>query len=127
MRWVVLGLCLLLSAGGAARAAEAVSAELIRLHDDLKLNDSQEAAWRDYATAIAPDPQTAARHRATTELLPLVPTPRRIALIQATMEQDAIAFRRQGSAVIAFYEKLTPTQQRTFDRDTLPSESEARP
>jgi hypothetical protein len=131
MRWIVLSFCCALSAfatvGGPVRAAEAVSAELIRLHEDLKLSDNQEAAWRDYATAIAPDPQQAARHRATTELLPLVPTPRRIALIEATMAQDAIDFKKQSAAVVTFYGKLTPAQQKIFDQDTLPSGSDPRP
>nr|MEA2797561.1 hypothetical protein [Phenylobacterium sp.] len=128
MRWIALSFCLSIAAlGGAAWAAEAVSAELIRLHDDLKLSDNQEAAWRDYTTAIAPDPQQAARHRATTELLPTEPTPRRIALIEANMAQDAIDFRRQSAAVIAFYGKLTPAQQKIFDQDTLPSGSDPRP
>jgi LTXXQ motif family protein len=128
MRWIALSFCLAIAAvGGAARAAEAVTPDLIRLHDDLKLSDSQEAAWRDYATAIAPDPQQAARHRATTELLPMVPTPRRIALIEATMAQDIVDFKRQSSAVIAFYGKLAPAQQRIFDQDTLPSSSDQRP
>jgi hypothetical protein len=113
--------------GGAARAAEAVNAELIRLHDDLRLSESQEADWRAYTTAIAPDRQAVARHRATTELLPMVPTPRRIALIEATMAQDASDFRRQGAAVNAFYDKLTVEQQKTFDRDTAPSQSDERP
>jgi periplasmic protein CpxP/Spy len=128
MRWIAVSFCLAIAAtAGAARAAEAVSAELIRLHDDLKLSDSQETAWRDYATAIAPDPQQAARHRATTELLPMVPTPRRIALIEATMAQDAIDFKRQSAAVNAFYGKLTAAQQKIFDQDTLPSGSDPRP
>lgn len=127
MRWIVLGFCFAMAAGGATQAAQAVSADLIRLHDDLRLSDSQEAAWREYTTAIAPDPQTLARHRATQELLPLVPTPRRIALIEATMAQDELDFRRQGAAVNAFYGKLTPEQQKMFDRDTLPSTSDQRP
>jgi hypothetical protein len=137
--------CLAVAAGGAtsaqaqyaqraprsspeSRNPQAVSAELIRLHDDLRLTESQETAWRDYTAAIAPDPQTIARHRATSELLPLVPTPRRIALIEATMSQDAADFRRQGVAVTAFYGALTLEQQKTFDRDTLPaSEGDERP
>lgn len=144
MHRTILMICLAVAAGGAtcaqaqyaqpaprapqayrspqtSRSPQAVSAELIRLHDDLRLTASQEAAWRDYTAAIAPDPQTIARHRATSELLPLVPTPRRIALIEATMAQDAIDFRRQGAAVTAFYGALTPEQQKTFDRDTLPA------
>src|SRR5450432_4097658 len=127
MRWIVLGFCVAMAATGAARAAQAVSTELIRLHDDLRLSDSQEQAWRDYTAAIAPDPQAQARHRAAQELLPMVPTPRRIALIEATMTQDALDFQRQGAAVKAFYGKLTLEQQRMFDQDTLPQGSDPRP
>jgi hypothetical protein len=127
MRWIVLGFCFAMAAAGAASGAQAVNAELIRLHDDLRLSDSQEQAWKDYTAAIAPDPQTQARHRATQALLPLVPTPRRIALIEATMAEDTRDFQRQGAAVKTFYSKLTPDQQRTFDRDTLPSSSDQQP
>lgn len=116
----------LLMAASARSADLPVSPELIRLHDDLHLTSGQESAWTDYLRAIAPDPQAQARHRATQELLPVVPTPRRIALIEATMTQDELDFRRQGEAVTAFYGKLTPEQQKVFDRDTLPSESDPR-
>ena len=108
----------------AARAAQAVNADLIRLHDELHLTETQEPAWRDYTNAIAPDPQTEARHRATEELLPMVPTPRRIALIEATMAQDNLDFKKQSAAVNAFYNKLSPDQQKVFDRDTLPSDTD---
>src|SRR4051812_32847062 len=127
MRWIVLGFCFAMAATGATRAAQAVSAELIRLHDDLRLSASQEVAWKAYTAAIAPDPQSQARHRATQALLPTLPTPQRIALIEATMADDARDFQRQGAAVKAFYGKLTAEQQRTFDRDTLPSNSQERP
>jgi LTXXQ motif family protein len=129
MRSIVLRFCSALAigamaVGGVARAAEqAVSAELIRLHDDLRLSAAQEGAWRAYAIAIAPDSQAQARHKATTELLPQIPTPRRIALIEATMAQDMLDFRRQGAAVNAFYATLTPAQKQTFDQDTLSSPS----
>jgi protein CpxP len=140
MRRIVLGFSLAaLAVGGAAWAQpslpggasggsqQAVSAELIRLHDDLHLSPSQEQDWRQYAIAIAPSRNVLARHQATTELLPMVPTPRRIALIEATMAQDALDFRRQGDAVTAFYARLTPEQQRTFDRETLPQDNDPRP
>lgn len=137
MRWIALGFCLAAASTAAlaqppqrsARRSgeQAVSADLIRLHDDLQLTDSQEAAWHDYTVAIAPNPETQARHQATSELLPMVPTPRRIALIEATMAQDDLDFRKQGAAVNAFYGKLTPEQQKVFDRDTLPSGSDPRP
>ncbi|WP_165837151.1 Spy/CpxP family protein refolding chaperone [Phenylobacterium hankyongense] len=113
------GFCLGLMASAAAAAPQAVNAELIRLHDDLHLSEAQESAWQAYTTAIAPDPQAEARHRSTSELLPLVPTPRRIALIQATMAADQADFARQGAAVTAFYGQLSVDQQRTFDQDTL--------
>jgi periplasmic protein CpxP/Spy len=123
MRWIVIGFCAGLVFAPAAQAQEAVSAQLIKLHDDLNLSPDQEGAWRAYATAIAPSAQTDARHRATGDLLPMVPTPRRIALVEANMADDQADFRRQAQAVLAFYDRLTANQQRTFDRDTVPAPS----
>jgi hypothetical protein len=130
MRWIVLGFCLGAMTSGAALAGQPpgeqpVTAELIRLHDDLRLSDGQEADWKAYTQAVAPSQDMLARHRATSELLPLVPTPRRIALVEATMAQDNLDFKRQSAAVNAFYGKLTPDQQKVFDRETLPSPSDA--
>ncbi len=138
MRWIAFGFCLAAFGSGALAQSgprperrgggeQAVSADLIRLHDDLQLSDSQEGAWRDYTLAIAPNPETQARHQATSELLAVIPTPRRIALIEATMAQDDLDFRKQAAAVNAFYAKLTPEQQKVFDRDTLPTGSDPRP
>jgi hypothetical protein len=120
MRVLALVCCLVLWAPGALAQEQAVSADLLRLHDDLHLSEVQEAAWRDYTRAIAPDTQAEARHRAAAELMPAVPTPRRIALMQATLESDAADFHRHAAAVIAFYGQLTPAQQRTFDLETAP-------
>lgn len=117
MRGLVLGGWLFLVASGAC-AQQAVNADLLKLHDDLNLSPAQEPAWRDYTVAIGPNQDREARHRATAELLPLAPTPRRIALIEASMAKDAEDFHRQGVAVTAFYNQLTPGQQRTFDIDT---------
>ena len=112
----------LLTSPLAARAAEpAVSAQLIRLHDDLRLAPEQEPAWNAYTRAIAPNPEVAERHRATDEMLLRLSTPRRISLIAATMAADEVDFRRQGQAVTAFYDQLTPAQKKTFDDETLPS------
>jgi hypothetical protein len=117
---MALALCLAVIPAAGRAADPAVSAELIRLHDDLRLTPGQQAAWDRYTRAIAPSPQVEARHRATDDLLPALPTPRRIALIAATMAADAEDIRRQGDAVIAFYGELTPEQQRTFDDETRP-------
>jgi hypothetical protein len=122
MRWAILFLQLLAAPCAAEAAARsAVSAQLARLHQDLRLTSAQEAAWDAYTKAIAPNPAVEARHRATDELLPSLPTPRRIALIAATMAADESDFRKQGEAVSAFYESLTPQQQKTFDSETLPA------
>ncbi len=94
---------------------------LSRLHDDLRLSADQEVGWRQYETAMSDTAQMQARRRAADELMPQVPTPRRLALMDATMTQDLADFHRQRQAIATFYDRLTPAQQRTFDRDTLPS------
>ena len=122
MRTWLLGLSvtLLLVGGAAAQSSSlASSAGLIQLHDDLKLTPDQEPAWRDYTAAIAPTAQARTRHQAATQLIPQLPTPRRIALIEATMNADNADFHRQGEAVDRFYDRLSPNQQMIFDRDTL--------
>ncbi len=134
MRWAcpLLGLSLFLaclSVAGAAAAQPldtAVTPQLNHLHEDLRLSPAQEAAWTAYTRAIAPNPEVDARHRATDSLLPTLPTPRRIALIAATMQADEQDFRRQGSAVTTFYAQLTAEQRRTFDAETLPSRGSPR-
>ena len=89
----------------------------------MNLKADQEPAWRDYAAAITSNSEGAARREATQRLLPQLPTPRRVALIDATMEQDLADLRRQGAEVITFYNHLTPDQQSIFDRQTVPASS----
>jgi hypothetical protein len=104
----------------ASAAAQDQSGELNRLHGDLRLSPAQEGAWRDYVAAITPTSEAMDRQRSMDQMLPQLPTPRRIALIEASMARDAADFHREGLAVIAFYQQLTPQQQRTFDAETLP-------
>jgi len=128
MRGLALALSLLLVTPGAVAAqqqqqtpnADQTAADLARLHAALHLNSGQEAAWRDYTAAIAPNPQTDARRRAAEEMMPTLPTPRRIALMESTLAADAADLRREGAAVTAFYSQLTPAQQQIFDRETAP-------
>ena len=120
MRTLLSALLLAVIVAGSATAQD-VAAGLGKLHDDLGLRPDQESAWRDYAAAVTPDPQAEARRRATDELLPQIPTPRRIALIEASLAQDVADLRRQGQAVMVFYSRLSPDQQRTFDIETLPN------
>jgi hypothetical protein len=99
-------------------AAQQRPVDTSALHDALSLSAAQEDAWRAYQAAIAPSPETQQRHRAADMLLPQLPTPRRVALIEATAQADNIDLHRQGEAVKAFYAGLSPDQQRVFDRLT---------
>jgi protein CpxP len=116
-----IALAVVLAASGAS--AQDAPARFTQLHDALHLSADQEQAWRDYQGALAPTTGAQSRRRATQQMLPTLTTPRRIALIQAAMEQDLSDLRRQGDATTAFYGKLTPDQQAVFDRQTLPSQS----
>ncbi len=120
MRTVLMGLCLGLALGAAAVAQPQASSAPTRLHDDLRLTTGQESAWQQYLRALDEGGQMQARRQAAEQLLPQIPTPRRLALMDATMADELADFRRQRTAVEAFYNRLTPDQQRTFDRDTAP-------
>lgn len=118
---LALGVLLLAPAAAAQPATGGRSDELARLHDDLHLNAGQESAWREFAATVETPPQGEQRRRAAEQLMPTLPTPRRLALMQATLAADLADMRRIGSAVLRFYEQLSPGQQQTFDRDTLPA------
>lgn len=125
-RFVLLAASLLsLSAASAALAqAQQQSEDLTRLHDSLNLSERQESAWRAYVAAVGADPQTEARHRNASQMMQSLTTPRRIDLIEAEMQADMLAMRRQGAAVKAFYAQLSPGQQHTFDTLTYEAEQQ---
>ena len=125
MRTLLTGFCLGFALAGAAMAQPA-SPQLSKLHDDLRLTQDQQGAWDQYTAAMNDGGQMQARRNAAEQLLPQIPTPRRLALMEATMSQELTDFRRQSQAIQAFYGSLTPDQQRTFDRDTLPQANAAR-
>jgi hypothetical protein len=118
---MILGFCVCLAMVSGAVGQTTTAQRLERLHDSLNLNASQEDAWRSYTAAVESNGGAVARHQATQQLLPQLKTPRRIALYDATMAQDMADFRRQGEAIVAFYNRLTPDQQAIFDKQTLPS------
>ncbi|HEY3799249.1 MAG TPA: Spy/CpxP family protein refolding chaperone [Caulobacteraceae bacterium] len=90
------------------------------LHDALKLTPAQDDAWRAFAAASAPDGAQQARARSAQQMLPTLSAPQRVDLSIAAMEADLETLRRRGAALKAFYAQLTPAQQQTFDRQTLP-------
>ena len=121
MRFALSGLCLSLVLVGSAYA-QSGAPELGQLHDDLRLTPAQQEAWSAYASVLASVGQAQTRRReATVNLLPRLTTPRRLALIDSAMTEDLADFRRQRDAVTAFYEKLSPEQQRVFDSETQSS------
>jgi hypothetical protein len=121
-----MGPCLGLALGCGAAAQQPASSAPTKLHDDLRLTTGQEGAWQQYLRALDDGGQMQARRQAAEQLLPQIPTPRRLALMDATMADELADFRRQRAAVEAFYNRLTPDQQRTFDRDTAPQAAPAR-
>jgi hypothetical protein len=125
LRTLFIGLCLGLALAGAA-AAQSASPQLSRLHDDLRLTPGQQGAWDQYMAATNDGGQMQARRLAAEELLPQIPTPRRLALMEATMSEELADFRRQSEGIKAFYGRLTPDQQRIFDRDTSPQANAGR-
>ena len=116
MRRLLSGLCLSLALASAAVAQSAPS-RLTQLHDDLRLTARRRAPG---ATTRPPSPPTRRRRPAAASPSDAATADhaRRIALIDAAMDQDLADFHRQGDATLAFYGRLTPAQQQVFDRET---------
>ncbi len=111
-------LALMLAPAGAALAQARDAGEL---HAALHLTQPQEASWRAYQMALEPDAGAQARHQSAQAMMAGLPTPRRIDLLNANMDEDVRLMHRQGEATKAFYASLTPEQQKVFDRETLPA------
>ena len=125
MRALFTACCLWLAIAASATAQDAQNGqgEIWRLQHALHLSAPQMGAWKIYQAAMAPDVQAQSRDGAAQRLFPQLTTPRRLALIQAVMEDHLAAFRRRSAAIVAFYEQLTPDQQRAYDQQTSPSAS----
>jgi LTXXQ motif family protein len=91
------------------------------LHSDLRLNPSQEDAWRIFQQAYAVDPQEFAKQRTAEARLTSLPAPQRIDLAVDLAKASLAGLQRRGVALKVFYATLSPDQQHIFDRDTLPA------
>jgi len=118
MSRLLLPACIAIAALGFAASVNAQSQQLNELRDALHLTAAQQAAWRDFAAASAPDAEREARERSAEEMLPKLPAPRRVDLSIAVAKSDLESLERRGAALKAFYAQLTPTQQAIFDRET---------
>lgn len=117
---VLFSVCCLWLAIATAASAQDAQADLARLKGALHLSVQQMEAWTTYQVAMAPDAALQAREAAARRMLPQLPTPRRLALIQATLEDRLADFRKRSARVEDFYGQLTPDQQRIFDQETAP-------
>lgn len=107
--------------GAAAQAQPQTSADVLdRLHEALHLSANQEAAWAAFQAASGPDSQQQARERSAQMMMPNLHAPQRVDLSIAVMRADMRTMERRGAALKTFYATLTPAQQATFDRETLP-------
>lgn len=96
--------------------AQRHSAHLADLKSKLKLEASQEAAWKTFAEAMQPPALPAGRlDRAALEKMS---TPERIDQMQAWHTQREADMKKRGDATKAFYAALSTEQKKTFDAET---------
>jgi protein CpxP len=109
---------------GQGPADQSGGPDLAGLHDALHLTPDQEAAWRTFAAASAPSADQEARERAAQSMMATLRSPQRVDLSVSAAEADLQTLRDRGAALKTFYAVLTPAQQATFDRRTLPDEAQ---
>jgi protein CpxP len=94
-----------------ADMAERMARHQAMLHDKLKLNASQEAAWKTYAAAVTPPPGQG-RERIDWEKLS---APERLERMLAMMREHEVQMGTHLAAMKTFYATLTPLQQQIFN------------
>jgi periplasmic protein CpxP/Spy len=98
----------------AERMKERMAKRQAELHDKLKLNASQQAAWNDYVAKMAPGERPARPDRAAFDKLP---APERMEKMLALMQGGEAKMAQRVEATKAFYAVLTPEQKKTFDEE----------
>jgi periplasmic protein CpxP/Spy len=104
----------------AAHAQTPETRMLDGLHSALALTPAQEDGWKAFTQAYAIDPQELTQRRNSAATIPTLTAPQRVDLSVSMMKADLDSMERRGAALKAFYATLSPQQQSTFDRDTLP-------
>ncbi|MBI1889386.1 MAG: Spy/CpxP family protein refolding chaperone [Burkholderiales bacterium] len=82
------------------------------LHDKLKLNAGQEAAWKTYITALTPAERPARPDKAQWEKLT---APERMEKMLERLKQAEVHLTNAIAATKTFYATLTPEQKKIFD------------
>ena len=86
-----------------------------KLHDSLKLNEAQEAAWKTFTTQMAPHKHMYCGKKAAGKT-----APERMDAMLSMMRRHLRATQKRTDAVKTFYAVLTPEQQKTFDTGFMP-------
>lgn len=84
------------------------------LHDKLKLNASQEGAWKNYIARIKPQEPPKRPDRAEIDKLP---APERMEKMFGFMQEHEKRMADRIAATKEFYAVLTPEQQKIFDAE----------
>lgn len=106
--------------GGHGRDSEQMKARMEKrateLHDKLKLNASQESAWRSYLAKMTPPDMRPYPDRAELEKLPAPERMERMhALMKERMKERETHMASRVAATKEFYDVLTPEQRKIFD------------
>lgn len=103
-----------------AHAQTPESRILDRLHGDLNLTAAQENSWQAFKQAYVINPQEMAQRRIAVAAMPTLTAPQRMDRSVSLMKDDLASLMRRSAALKVFYSTLSPQQQGTFDRETLP-------
>lgn len=97
------------------RMAQSHAKHLGELKTKLKLDASQETAWKTFADSMQPPAQRMHPDRAA---LAKLSTPERIDQMQALHAQRDAEMKKHGEATKLFYAGLNAEQKKTFDAET---------
>jgi len=100
---------------GGERMKERMEKRAAELHDKLKLNATQENAWRTYIGKMKPAEMPARPDRA--EMATLT-TPERMEKMQMMMKEREKHLEERLAATKEFYGVLTPEQRKIFDEQS---------
>lgn len=93
------------------------------LHDKLKLNASQEAAWKAYLAKIKPAEAPKRPDRAE---IANMPAPERMEMMLGFMQENQKRMADRIAATKEFYAVLTPEQRKVFDEEFQPGRGHRR-
>jgi len=99
------------------RMGERMAKREAELKTALKLTAAQEAAWGTFTSAMKP-PAFDNKNRPNREDMAKLTTPQRIEKMQALKAEHDAHMTKRLEATKAFYNTLTPEQQKVFDAQT---------